>query len=118
KVVVPTDLDVNDFQNTLSSGSINLKNCGFDYNSANDEYALWCNDNRIWIIKSPQPFSTSGWTIKKYHPSVGPNGNPINTTGVLGKFKFAPNLNAYVALHNGTMGNVWVYKPHNWTLPT
>ena len=39
-------------------------------------------------------------------------------TGVLGKWKYIAQIDAFVALQNQFAGNIWVYKPENWTEPS
>jgi hypothetical protein len=38
-------------------------------------------------------------------------------TGILGKWKYIPNLDVLMGLQDSTLGNVWVYKPAGWTNP-
>ena len=37
--------------------------------------------------------------------------------GVLGKWKYIPELDAFVGLQDTAAGNVWIYKPIGWTRP-
>ena len=34
-----------------------------------------------------------------------------------GKWQWARDLNAFVGLQHTYFGNVWIYKPGNWTAP-
>ena len=38
-----------------------------------------------------------------------PNGD--YGTGILGKWKYVPNLDAFIGLQDQTLGNIWLYKP-------
>jgi hypothetical protein len=38
-------------------------------------------------------------------------------TGILGKWKYIPNLDVLMGLQDSTLGNVWVYKPAGWQRP-
>jgi (2Fe-2S) ferredoxin len=38
-------------------------------------------------------------------------------TGILGKWKYIPNLDAFLGLQDAVAGNVWIYKPIGWVNP-
>jgi hypothetical protein len=54
------------------------------------------------------------WTIiKQPTPNLAsPNGDV--GTGILGKWKYVPNLDVFMGLQGEAEGNIWVYKPIGW----
>ena len=112
-----------EFANLLAVNSINLNNCGMDFDPPRRQFALWCGDGRVWMIKAPTPLSPSGWIITKQRtPTLAiPNGNPstgfLLDTGILGKWKYIYNLDAFIGLQDASQGNIWVYKPVGWQNP-
>ena len=119
--VTPIDA-TGEFANLLAANSINLNFCGMDFDPTRRQFALWCGDGRVWMIKAPTPLSPSGWTITKQRtPTLAiPNGNPstgfLLDTGILGKWKYIYNLDAFIGLQDASQGNLWVYKPVGWDL--
>lgn len=114
---MPTD-DTGEFLTLLPAGApggISLRNCGMDFDSERRQFGMWCRDGRVWMIKAPATLSTSGWKIARQVAPVG--ATPLDTDsqgGVLGKFKYIPNVDAFLALHGINDGNVWLYKPVGW----
>ena len=45
------------------------------------------------------------------------NGTTAPQRGVLGKWKYAADYDVFFGVINPTAGNVWVYKPVNWSPP-
>ena len=39
------------------------------------------------------------------------------STGVTGKWRYAPDLDAFIGLQHNTDGNVWAFKPAQWQDP-
>jgi Putative Ig domain len=109
-----------EFPNLLPTGAvngINLRTAGMDFDPERRQYALWARDARVWMIKPPPTLTAdgSGWTITKQVAPVG--ATPLDTDsagGVLGKWKYIPNVDAFMALHGINDGNVWLYKPVGW----
>jgi len=106
-----------EFATLLSSGALSLRQCGMDFDLERRQYVLWCRDGRVWMIKPPATLTAdgSGWTITKQVAPVG--ATPLDTDsqgGVLGKWKYIPNVDALLALHGINEGNVWLYKPVGW----
>ena len=112
-VVDPTG----EFQNLLDTGSLQLYKCGMDFDPVRRKYGLWCYDGRVWMITPPAVLGPTGWTIQK---QVTPSGTtPLETVaagGVLGKWKYIPNIDAFMGLASITEGQIWLYKPVGWTL--
>lgn len=114
--MTPVD-STGEFATLLSSGALSLRLCGMDFDPERRQYGLWCRDGRVWMIKPPAALTAdgSGWTITK---QVGPVGTtPLDTDsqgGVLGKWKYISNVDAFLALHDINDGSVWLYKPVGW----
>ena len=93
-------------------------NYGLDYDPIRNQYLLFTGFD-VWSLKAPAAPSAHGWLAEKQpppslpHPSfdVGP------TTGILGKWKYIPNLDGFMLLEDATAGNIWVYKPAGWIHP-
>lgn len=116
KPVAPVD-PTGQFQAAVTSGAIALRDCGFDFDANSRRYALWCSGNQLWWLTPPATVSSSGWTIAKIPTPIGAAPPFGAGTGVLGKWKYIPNLNAFMALQDSSQGNIWIYKPVGWTPP-
>ena len=113
-VVDPTG----EFNSLIASNAINMQNCGMDFDPLRDDFVLWCGDGRVWVLTPPTPIATTGWTIvKQPSPTLAtPNGDV--GTGILGKWKYVPNLDAFIGLQDQNLGNIWLYKPVGWMNPS
>lgn len=99
---------------------------GIDYDESRGVFVLWDGGRDVWTLELPDPdanglVSASGWVVTK-DSVVGPEapgGTPANTAGILGKWQYAPELNAFIglSLDDPTAGNVWVYRPEGWVNP-
>ena len=69
------------------------------------------------MLTPPATVSPTGWTIvKQPSPTLAtPNGNV--GTGILGKWKYIQNIDAFMGLQDATLGNIWIYKPIGWVNP-
>lgn len=106
------------FQPTDLSGEfVPSGNYGLDYNQVTNQFLLWKGGKDIWVLDPPAGVSATGWTIDKQNvqSTTFPNGE--FGTGILGKWKFASDLNAFIGLQDINDGNVWLYKPIGWVLP-
>ncbi len=73
------------------------------------------------------PTPTTGWHVEVLREHNGPGDQPMTDTeanaqgvqvmGILGKFKYAPDLDAFVGLQHSTQGNIWIWKPFGWVDP-
>jgi len=123
--VVPSD-PTGEFATFLTSAppadSIGITNpmmaCGFDFDPVRRQHLMWCGDGNVWVLTPPATVSPSGWVIRKQAPTGGtatPNGSV--RTGILGKWKYAANLDAFIGLQDENLGNIWIYKPIGWQPP-
>jgi hypothetical protein len=99
------------------NGSLNIQTCGFDFDPVRRQYALWCGDGRVWMVKPPATVSPNGWSITKQRAPLMAVPNGDVATGILGKWKYISNLDAFMGLQDVNRGNIWVYKPVGWLNP-
>ena len=94
---------------------------GLDYDPVRDQFVVWPGDGsgRVWVLRPPQPLAATGWRLELQPEPVDdvPPELPLSSGGVVGKWKYAINLDTFVALENPTEGNVWLYKPVGWQRP-
>lgn len=90
---------------------------GLEYDPIRGNFILWSGLGEIWRITPPTPLATTGWVAEQEtdNPSVHPT-KPL-TTGVLGKWRYAPGYDVFVGLQDIVEGEVWVYKPVGWEAP-
>jgi hypothetical protein len=101
----------------LNAGTLDIRNCGFDLDPVRRNYVLWCGGTDVWTLKPPATVGSTGWILQK---QVVPTGSAPTTalgSGILGKWKYIPNLDAFMGLQDSTAGNVWIYKPYGWQSP-
>jgi len=98
---------------------------GMDFDPVRGQYLLWGGTGDVWTLRAPATMSPLGWTIARL-PSPPTAETPTSDYdgakpqfggGVLGKWKYIPQLDAFVGLQDNTAGNVWIYKPAGWVRP-
>jgi hypothetical protein len=116
--VTPTD-PTGEFPTLIASGNLRLRMCGLDFDPVRDQFVLWCGDGRVWMLTPPTtaPVTPSGWTILKQPSPVGATPNGDLGTGIIGKWKYVDNLDAFMGLQDDVAGNIWLYKPIGWRNP-
>jgi hypothetical protein len=107
-----------EFAQLTSSGAISTRTCALDFDPVRAHHKLWCGDGRVWILSQPQPLSASGWTIVKAPAPPAPVPAEGVGTGILGKWKYIPNLDVFMGLADPVLGNIWIYKPAGWVNPS
>ena len=115
--IVPTDLD-GAFTAKYSTGAIIPKNCGFDFDPMRKQFVMWCGGENVYLLKAPTPIATSGWTIQKGALIAASVPSTSYGTGILGKWKYIPNLDVFIGLQDSSAGNIWIYKPEGWQQPS
>jgi hypothetical protein len=116
-LVAPTD-PTGEFNQLISSGALRPRMCGFDFDAARNQFALWCGDGRVWMLQPSQPpITASGWTIVKQPSPVGAVPNGDQGSGIIGKWKYIQELDAFMGLQDAIAGNIWLYKPIGWHSP-
>lgn len=106
-----------EFSQLVSSGAIDIRYCGIEFDARRAQHKLWCGDGRVWTLTPPATLSSSGWTIVKDAAVASAVPPGAVGSGVLGKWKFIPNLNVFMGLQDPVLGNVWIYKPPGWSSP-
>jgi hypothetical protein len=108
-VAVPVDL----------SGGLNpsLRSAGIDYDPVRGGFMVWLGGGDVWKLTAPTPLATTGWTMRKVGVPIGAMPTSDTGTGILGKFKYIAQIDAYIALQDPVAGNVWLYKPVRWQRP-
>lgn len=102
----------------LTGGFNASKYWGLDYSPANGAYYLWRGHSDVWRLNAPEELSPNGWTLVRESDGTSPAPDNGPGTGVLGKWKFARNLNAFIGLQDSSNGEVWIYKPLGWAPPS
>jgi hypothetical protein len=106
-----------EFAQLLSSNAIDLRYCAMEFDPRRTNHKLWCGDGRVWTLTPPATLGASGWTIAKAASPTTAVPAGTNGTGILGKWKYIPNLDVFMGLADPVLGNVWVYKPAGWVNP-
>lgn len=114
--VVPADPS-GTFMQALASNSINIANCGLEHDPRRNDYKLWCGGGTVWRLTPPPVLSPSGWAIVPLTPDAGAVPDATVANGVLGKWKYISNIDAFMALQDSVQGNIWLYKPVGWVDP-
>jgi len=113
----PTD-PTGEFSLLLSSGAIDIRYCGIEFDARRAQHKLWCGDGRVWTLSPPATLSSMGWTITKDTATASEVPPGDIGAGVLGKWKYIPNLDVFMGLQDPVLGNIWIYKPSGWSNPT
>ena len=115
--VVKIDATIAGLQTWLAAQSLDIKNCGIEYDAARGTFPIWCGGTTVWDLNAPAAANTeSGWTVAQ-RASPSRSAPPMPQNGVLGKWRYAPYYDVFVALQDINDGNVWIYKPAGWVQP-
>jgi hypothetical protein len=98
-----------------------LGDYGIDFDPVRDRFVLWGGGADVWaLIPGDDPSAATGWEMKLLTDSFGsgdgfPNLADIGAfTGVLGKWKYSKELDAFLGVVDPINGDVWAYKPNDW----
>ena len=110
-----------------------LGNYGMDYDAPRNRLLLWGGGGDVWALYPPVSVapppgcgeggggvpvvSPDGWNIEKLESSSTQTPSPYPVAGVLGKWKYIAQIDAFMALEDEYAGNIWIYKPENWIEP-
>ena len=103
-----------------------INKAGMAYDPVRDRLLVWFDGGRIYEITVPvgKPAPTTGWTAAVLVDPVSPRPQtpaemgPTNAgSGVTGKWRYAPDLDAFIGLQHKIDGNVWAFKPAQWQDP-
>ena len=99
---------------------------GIDYDPNNDKILLWDGLDRGTVWETRAQFDASGavaspWVVTQRTSTTAAQPSGDFVTGVLGKWRFVPELGAFIALDEFDSGTgdagVWLYRPVGWTNP-
>lgn len=113
KVVERND-SINAFIAWLADNSFDITRCALDHDPARSQFLMWCGGKTIWSIRPPADRGTAGWIMEKSPPAGTASPLTAVGTGVLGKWKYIPGHDVFIALQEPMLGNIWVYKPWGW----
>jgi hypothetical protein len=96
---------------------------GLEWDPIRGQWMVWDGGGTLWGLKAPVAGTIAGqWTLTKVvdDSSFAANAKPadVQNTGVRGKWKYASDLDVFVALEDNSDGNLWFYKPLGWVNPT
>lgn len=95
---------------------------GIDFDPNLDLFVIWGGDGSVWGLDAPDAGTTAGvWTLSLLTNGAllgaGEAPNSGVGTGIWGKWQYAPDLAAFIALEANAGGDVWVYRPQGWVNP-
>lgn len=95
---------------------------GMDYDPVRQELVIWEKGPKVWALQVPtgDPTPTTGWTVYRRDNGTGDapvDSWPLSQSGTHGKWKYAPDLDAFVGLIHPENGDVWAWKPSGWLDP-
>ncbi len=102
------------------------KATGVCFDKVRGKFVIWNYGGSIFYVTPPSNLAnleTSGWVVEQAGgDALSPRPRtiaeyPAGTleTGVHGKFRRSETLDCYIALTHVADGEVWIYRPHNWT---
>jgi hypothetical protein len=95
-----------------------MHNCALEFDPTRSKFPIWCGGPTIWNLQEPTANTTSGWTVVQQPPPVtGSPSTAVQALDIMGKWRYAPYFDVFVALENEFDGNVWIYKPIGWSQP-
>tara|TARA_R110000823_G_scaffold132777_1_gene261153 strand:+ start:13281 stop:16172 length:2892 start_codon:yes stop_codon:yes gene_type:complete len=102
---------------TLGDYNYGLGDYGMDYDAPRNRLLLWGGGGDVWALYPPAVVSPAGWEIEKLQSAPTQTPSPFPGAGVLGKWKYIAQIDAFIALEGWEAGNIWLYKPENWVEP-
>ena len=102
------------------------KSCGIVYHEELRKFVVWMVGRQPYLINVPEgnPTPTTGWSVEAPTMDTGTpapptalSGGSPNDRGVIGKFKYAPELRCPLAIEDINQGNVWALKLAGWVDP-
>lgn len=92
---------------------------GLAYDPIRKQFVFWKGLSDVFALTPPSgAITSSGWTVTKLSNTTAAMPGVQNTNGgVLGKWQYASDLDAFVGLQGTTTGDVWIYKPEGWVDP-
>ncbi|MEZ5572934.1 MAG: Ig-like domain-containing protein [Halioglobus sp.] len=95
-----------------------LGDYGMDYDAPRNRFLLWIGGSDVWALYPPQVVSPNGWRIEKLGRAITPTPFNAPGAGILGKWKYIAEIDAFITVQDWYAGNIWIYKPENWIEPS
>ncbi|MFK8014491.1 MAG: thrombospondin type 3 repeat-containing protein [Gammaproteobacteria bacterium] len=90
---------------------------GIDFDPIRRHFAMWKGGPDVHTLTAPEPLNANGWVLRRApSATLAAPAGPVDN-GVLGKWKYASNLDVFVGLRDSVAGSVWYYKPVGWRAP-
>ncbi len=108
---------------TVDGGSFSIDRFdSIDWDPVRRQWLVWEGGGNVWSLKAPSAGTVAGqWLLTKIADgaSIAPalQPKPFLGTGGLGKWHYAADLDAFVALEDNSSGSVWVFKPEGGIAP-
>jgi hypothetical protein len=92
---------------------------GLIHDPVRQRLLIWSGEAAVWALIPPAELGVGGWVIE---PQPTPGGSAPGSgtgTGVLGKWTYVPDLDAFLGIQavDAREGAVWLYKPVDWRDP-
>jgi hypothetical protein len=87
---------------------------GLDYDPVRRHFLLWRGREEVWRLTPPENLETGSWTLRRSYPVSLEAPYLYRSTGILGKWKYAPALDVFLGAFDKDEGQIWAYKPVNW----
>lgn len=91
---------------------------GIDYDPIRDQFLVWTGEGDVWQLRAPASGALDDdWTFLLvtegawFPDGMIPDDLNLNGGGVRGKWKYIPDLDAFMALEGSVDGDVWLYRP-------
>ena len=111
--------------------AIARKGMGIEYDPKRGRFVFWeGRGGAVWAATPPAPNVWTGWHLEQLSgeslprpqnnaelTADGATSNISNGVGTYGKWKYAADIDCYLALLNDTHAYVWAFKPSGWTDP-
>jgi len=121
QVVYNINIKPNDIQGSDSFDFTKLGDYGMDFDPVRDRFVLWGGGADVWsLTPGDDPADVTGWQMNLLTDSFGnedgfPSLADIGAfTGVLGKWKYSKELDAFLGVVDPINGDVWAFKPNDW----
>ena len=111
---VVINASINGFLNWLAANSLKITHCALDHDPVRSRFLVWCGGGSVWTLTPPADKSPNGWTMARLQPANAQAPTAATGTGILGKWRYIPGYDVFIALQDPTQGYVWVYKPQGW----
>lgn len=99
----------------VQGGNFNFSNLlqyGIDYDPVRQYFLLWNGKSQPWRLQAPDDLENGDWILSPI--AVSPGQAPDGYTQILGKWKYAAALDAFLGAFDEYEGQIWAYKPADW----